>query len=1328
MKTKILNFKFRMTNFRQGPGNAAGHSQFAIRNSPFRQGMALVITLIMLAVTLVMAVAFLAVARRERNAVTTTTDTTTARLAADIALAAAQAQIAADILVTNAAAFDYHVFVSTNYQATNFVTGIANATNVYYYYANGNFLAGDDLIQNIANLYLLPRVPVLTTVETNFPAGRFFLDLNRNGKYDPSGYVLDTNYLNLPTGGVAYEAAGDPEWIGVLERPDQPHGPNNHFIARYAFLAQPIGNSLDLNFIHNQVENLNLSVANDGFFRNQGVGSWELNLASFLADLNTNVWDPPTIENVVNNPYTYRQTGLPPLLSSLPNLGVAFEDALSILSWRYNFNYNNLSTAEQIFGNKPFNDAATIFPADGIDGYSDGPLQITVRTNADLPTAQAGGDKTPDVTPWAGSDNPNRFFSLLSDVFGASQNLGNFPAHLATAGGGNATYDRYTFYRMLDELGTDSTVDSGKLHLNYSNAVVQYDSVSGVVTNIGIIPGAETNLVPWVATNFFHAAANQMLLAYTKEWHDADYHAFTNTFEVTEPFGVTNVPVYVNGHFVYSPAVNRVLQLAANIYDAGGTNFFPTVFRPMFSRINTNVFITSYTLVSQVVANDPQLAAPFDLEYFAAVGGQNVAVNIYGVPWIIGAKRGLPNFNMLAMFNAAQVTRKLQVVRNNTNADHTTLYRTNQLYVLSLSNNVSVSFWNSYTAAYPRPVTVYAFDQLDMILTNAAGLFYSNRAIFTIPSVTISSWPGSAWGTPPNNSPATASFYATNWVMPFASSAVYWPRTGQLLPSSTGWDYADPLLPLGNSGPLGLMTTNRFQAVILDGTHVLDYVQLRGPSNSRNLTEELADPNYPDGTGAYLPWATNKPSASAPNYGVLNQLAISADNSLDPYPSAGTKYWVTPPNMPNGTGPNPTEEAEYFAGFFTTRYFDHLKGQTFYNTELTNQAPYTPTRTVYDYTLWQANDPLVHYLGSDLNYVGGGKLSTGYQVGLQKNDGQSGLPSAADYDNNLSGRYQPWGRPNGQLANFNGVDANPYNLAYRDPIVWDSDNWEFPTNLYPTVGWLGRVHRGTPWQTVFLKSSNILATVQGAQNVGTNTWVIWTGDENIFDATNSAPVQDRLLFDLFTARFNDNATRGTLSVNQTHLAAWSAVFGGMIVLSNSTASPRATVRPSATPIQIDPAGPAGSSSLLGALVNSINAVRADPNLFPQGAFTHLGDVLSAAALSDQSPFLNLNNINQFKYGISDALYEWLPQQSLGLLRSSSTPRFVIYCYGQTLKPARNSLVTSSSALASGLNPFGLCTNYQVVAESAARAVIRVDNATTKSPRVVVESYNPLPPQ
>src|SRR5580692_5617067 len=65
-----------------------------------QRGVVLIITLILLAVVTVMAVAFLATSRRERGAVTTTTETASARLAADAALANAEAQIIANVLAT----------------------------------------------------------------------------------------------------------------------------------------------------------------------------------------------------------------------------------------------------------------------------------------------------------------------------------------------------------------------------------------------------------------------------------------------------------------------------------------------------------------------------------------------------------------------------------------------------------------------------------------------------------------------------------------------------------------------------------------------------------------------------------------------------------------------------------------------------------------------------------------------------------------------------------------------------------------------------------------------------------------------------------------------------------------------------------------------------------------------------------------------------------------------------------------------------------------------------------------------------------------------------
>ena len=315
-----------------------------------------------------------------------------------------------------------------------------------------------------------------------------------------------------------------------------------------------------------------------------------------------------------------------------------------------------------------------------------------------------------------------------------------------------------------------------------------------------------------------------------------------------------------------------------------------------------------------------------------------------------------------------------------------------------------------------------------------------------------------------------------------------------------------------------------------------------------------------------------------------------------------------------------------------------------------------------------------------------------------------------------------------------------------------SDNWDFPADKLPTVGWLGRVHRGTPWQTVYLKASDILAELNPADpalgNVGTNTWALWTSDASYFDAVNASPIEDRLLFDNFSTALNDNATRGQLSVNmgannRPSLAAWSAVFSGVVVVTNSTPFPQLKQFQPLTNsfLTINPAGPSGNGSVLGQLVTNINTMRAQFTNSDglTGVFEHVGDILSTLQLTERSPFLNWNNVNQQQNGISDEVYEWLPQQTLSLLRVPGTPqspmRYVIYSYGQTLKPAPNGVVTGGATLANGISPFGMVTNYQVVAETATRAVVRVTPVITTNPdgssntnyNTRIEQFNVLGP-
>jgi hypothetical protein len=1374
---------------------------------PSQRGVALVITLILLSVVTFMAITFLALSRRERSAVTTVTDTASARLAADAALANAEAQVMANVLSTTNP-YNFTLLVSTNYINPNgFVNGSASPTNVNYDFVHGGgALNQNQFLQNLINLLYSPRPPVF--ISTNSAGSndfRFYLDLNRNGRFDANGLQIvispdpatpyyDTNgnetAIFNPPNVLSNVMVGDPEWIGVLERPDAPYGPNNKFVARYAFIAVPVGNTLDLNAIHNQALTPPLSYPmnpmnplDDGYFRNQGVGSWEINLAAFLADLNTNEWD----NNSLGGVYQYRQV-------NLPNQGAAFNDAFSILGYRYYNNYSTLATADNMFAR-----GLQVFPYDNIDGYSDGPLQTGFQLPGDIVAPQ---NDNPDWS-WAGADNTNHFFSH-QELFNSNEISVSFVNRLLAAGQTNSTYDRYTFYRLLSQLGTDSAPESGKMNINYDNLNPYVDTGSRpYVTNS---PSA-TNFLDWTPLGFFTNAADRLLRAYTTQWRNsnptnfaATFYSVTNfNFDVTNfasypAFGIGHIPVLVSNQFVYTPAVNRLLQLAANIYEAamngpgaeGSTYPYPSVFRPTFWVTNENgfhdVYINGYQSVFlnsayNPITTDPQLSQPREVTSlplgFSSVNfpdplwGPFGGVNVYGVPWIIGAKKGFPNFNKFGIQNTVQITRKLQIKRNKIPIQSvlTDFDYTNQLYVFNVSNSIGVECWNSYSNAYTNQVQIVVNDNISMMLANSLGaptvVFNTYPAPYPITTnINLSSsWPGSApWGSQPNSSSFIVPI--TNTIMFLTNSAFYF---GTTPPGATykgfypvgdnlGWETnkTDFRFP-----QFSLFTTNRLQVFMLDqdvrgNYHVIDYVQFAGPDSSRDLNAEIQT-NVSSSGYAYM-WSTNLNVNGVP-WGIISQIDVSEGQDSGNWDS----YWNNDPNRAN--------EILGFTAFMTPNGQTSFPGNSTANSYATNyivQVPYTPTITTYEYTSWQANDPLVHYLTSDLNFygteAGGDGPTTGANV---LTNVKTPIPRPS-FDT-LNERYQPWGRIK-QLADYQAiVDQNPSCLAFKDPLVRYSDNWDFPTNKFPTVGWLGRVHRGTPWQTVFLKATNILSWVQNHAN-GVNTWEYWTGNYNPTNTAYTAPVQDRLLFDLFTTTFNDNATRGTLSVNVgapngPSLAAWSALFSGLVTVSNnasdlairpSVVSQTQTHPPAYTATNIfqpagpyNPALPLAQQPPLVQIVQGINNIRATFTNADGlvGTFEHVGDILSVPQLTEQSPFLNRSSGTQLTNGISDEMYEWLPQQTMSLLRASGSPRYVIYCYGQALKPAPNSIVTSGSF-------FGMVTNYQVVSEIATRAVVRFNSAMTNvivgtnnlvvgtnwfsvpvvtNNNAVIESFNILPP-
>ncbi|HLX72247.1 MAG TPA: hypothetical protein VKV04_21730, partial [Verrucomicrobiae bacterium] len=1087
---------------------------------------------------------------------------------------------------------------------------------------------------------------------------------------------------------VSNNFVGDPEWIGVLERPQEMHSSDNKFVSRYAYLVVPAGSTLDINAVHNRAKRLTL--LGEGFYRNQGVGTYEDNLAGFLADLNTNMW----WTNGGASQYFYNLN--PGGVSS----GLAFSNANDLLSYRYGNSFGSLVSARKIFATN----ALAWIPAN-IDLYASGPLMLGNNTNI-LPVP-------PVAQPWSGADNTNHIFSI-QDFYDSSKLPGSsFPANLQALGTSNDSYDEYTFTRLISQLGSDSAPEQGKMNINWKNTDIHGN----------VMAGMETNLIPWIPIDFFTNAADRMF----RQLNMRDLNGNLIT--------VTNIPFYEdplrhNGTNInfYTPAVHRVLQLAANIYDASSSRYvgngptnYPSVFRPTFSSQNGVGYISGYVEVTNTTI-DPSLTLPFlnASNFVIANQSQRANFNIYGVPWVIGAKKGFPTFNAMAMYNDIAVTRKLEFT--NITGKASPPWQTNQLFEFGITNSFGIEGWNSYTNAYGRNLALSVFNYLTLVVTNQAGipLVNVNNVLFQN-AMPLSGWP--QWGARDIHNP-DSSFIVPLYALNNYTNANYL-RTGTIVPiAPTTWTTTTNARIF-----MGFQFKLQYYLVDTTANRVVDFVNLIGTRPAVDVTTQLgtfADasgtPNnerVDPGNNVQTPhiWETNLQGGTL--IGVINQMQAD-ENTQSATHKAEAINFIT--ELGGNTGGKP--------------YFEDW---------------YHPPGRIFQSLAWQVNDPMVHYMGLDLENTNLSSFIGARYDGVFQNP-----PANPELGilTNLNYAYQPWGGyhlPNGadQGQSQNGVNYD-FNYQIKDAGVQQSDGWDFPTNKFWDAGVLGRVHRGTPWQTINLKQ--YLPTLANSAN-----WTNWNNDKmftytNLFIVTNgnnqgfntnmltadgllSSPNQDYLLYDLFTTAPNDNSTRGQLNVNQPGMAAWSAILSGVNVLSNS---PAGQVSLPIAPAGIyDPSNP----TPVAAIVQGINNTRTNSNItngfiFPNGAFQRLGDILNVPQLTYASPFLNTNGLSTLAAaGLNDEALERIPQQVMSLLTLNQNPRFVIYSFGQTLHPANSSLVVGGT-----FN--GLCTNYQITAEIATRAVVRVDGSPDPKytrqnpdpqgryypPRIVVEQFNVLGPE
>jgi hypothetical protein len=734
----------------------------------------------------------------------------------------------------------------------------------------------------------------------------------------------------------------------------------------------------------------------------------------------------------------------------------------------------------------------------------------------------------------------------------------------------------------------------------------------------------------------------------------------------------------------YTPAVHRLLQVTANILDATTTNYYPSVFRPLFWKTNeecmsvwqTNIYIVGYQFVQEPLGsnNPPIFNTPTDPgDVSVPFGLSGFTNNIYGIPWVIGVKKGLPNFNGLELDNCFFIERLLQFTRNSSAPSSGSfpfgrIYTTNQMYVVGVSNIFAMEDWNSYSSTYTNPVTIVAQQAFSFGLSNDAPGFVSvkNTAVldnFNSPLET-NAWPGEALVLPLGTNTIFQNLSPPDSQETGSTNNLYIYFDGSTYPSTNinGVTYTAPcFIPaLGNSATfvnvgtpllphLVLDCTNRLQAYIIDSNNcILDYVQLAGPVSTLDLNSAIADP---DGEFSGL-WTTNVYGGTETPFGVVEQFLVSTGA---PFPAAedgdeaGTSEqigWTTAPIPGLGNLHSVAAQQAYFEAFFTggDAAVDPADGDIILtNIALTIQAPFTPKREIVQRSVYTANDPLVHYLTEDLaDFLD--DTNSRYALSLQ--------PPTIKYLGAFNDRYMPWGVA-GNLAEetLYGVpaDNNPYNLSYKDPLVASSDDWDFPTNQTLNASWLGQVHRGTPWQTIFLKSTNILA-LQTPNPSGLSTWALWTGDTNLFDAVSMAPPADWRMAALLASLIDTNAESSLFSANDPRSGDWENLLNGMTALTNDLNDLIVQFEfESGYGAELVPLTVTSNSTQAAEIANAIESTRAT---LPGQFFFTPGNIFAVPQLSDESPYLNLDEA-QVEYGISDQAYEAIPDQLLPLLRVDS---------------------------------------------------------------------------
>ena len=557
-----------------------------------------------------------------------------------------------------------------------------------------------------------------------------------------------------------------------------------------------------------------------------------------------------------------------------------------------------------------------------------------------------------------------------------------------------------------------------------------------------------------------------------------------------------------------------------------------------------------------------------------------------------------------------QVSRKLQITRPTTNSPPNT---TNQMYILGISNLFAVENWNSYTSTYPESLDLQIGLLSTVSLTNQPGMQQASTLTFGL----FTNYPANTWSGGQFRLPVfQQQILLTNSAYNFGSNT-FLPIGVTNYETNIGYPLPDWVLSV----------SNRLVYVLSEAGNIVDFVLLDELSSVTDISRELTIVNpYPGGTANTAirgVWSTNRTggiSVFVRTDGIKRQMDISLGNtttSLAEWNSYSQQTVSASDRMKS------IDDLRRFAGLGS------LYGNTGHplasDNQLATQAGFSPVAKMIKTTTWQANDPLVHHHRSDLliyptNAITQRIVPPNYPVPANTALSTLGL---------LNTRYAPWGG-NPQLNDpFSPNDPTAYTLTVKDPGVRSSDDWNFPTNQPPSLNWLGRVHRGTAWQTIYLKP-----------DVASSGDLAFQGLD-----IREHPTNDWRLASLLVSLLNTNDPRQLFSINHPSAAAWTTVLDGVTVLSNSVPDNQLSINPA---LFFDTLLMQSNAPQALLIANAIEAARASR---PGGYFRDVSEILSVPELTTSSPWLNLGSSKQLNLGLNDEAYESIPQQILSKLRN-----------------------------------------------------------------------------